>query len=84
MRKEIDDDDVLTWIFSLIEERVAFDFFSHYVDVKLISVYLFVKNLIFNRDHLFNDLVNSKKNTLEITLKNLSLFITYYSLRDFI
>lgn len=64
-----DDDDISTWISSQIEVRVAFDFSPHYADVKLISVYLSLKNLLFNRDHLFNDLVNSRKNTLEITLK---------------
>lgn len=57
-----DDDDVSTWISSQIEVRVAFDFFSHYVDV--------------NRDHLFNDFVNSRKNTFEITLKS----VTFYDL----
>lgn len=63
------DDNVSTWISSWIEVRVAFDFFSHYVDVKLISVYLSMKSFLFNRDHVFNDSVNSRKNTLEITLK---------------
>lgn len=62
-----DDDDLSTWISSQIEVKVAFNFFVHYVDMKLISVYLSLKNVLFNRDHLFNDLVNYTKNTLEIT-----------------
>ena len=48
------------------EVGFALDFFFC-VDVELILVYFSLKNLLLKRDHLFNDLVNSRKNALEIT-----------------